>query len=356
MRSVLIPVFLMLLGSVASAQAPISSDTLIVGTRHLPPFAIQSEDGTWSGLTVELWKRIAADLGLSYEFRAMPLETMLESLADGSVDVVAAALTTTAEREEVFDFSQPYFNSGLGIAVVPETRSLLGGLVKRLFSAEFLQVLAALSGILLLVGGIIWLIERRHNTEHFGGTPIEGLASGFWWAGVTMTTVGYGDKAPQTIAGRVLAMVWMFASVIMISAFTAAIASSLALGQLDAAVLGPQDLGGNYVGTVGGSTSEVYLRRLHAKPVQYETAELALEDLAGGRTKAVVYDAPLLSYLVNENYGGTIEVLPHRFENQNYAFGLPSGSPLREPLNRALLQQIAHPSWHDLLASYLGEA
>ena len=40
--------------------------------------------------------------------------------------------------------------------------------------------------------------------------------SAFWWAAVTMTTVGYGDKTPVTTGGRIVGLVWMFTSVIVI--------------------------------------------------------------------------------------------------------------------------------------------
>jgi len=59
-----------------------------------------------------------------------------------------------------------------------------------------------------------------------------------------MTTVGYGDKAPVTLAGRVVGLLWMPASIILISGFTAAIASALTVGQLDHSISGLDDLYG----------------------------------------------------------------------------------------------------------------
>jgi ABC-type amino acid transport substrate-binding protein len=49
-------------------------------------------------------------------------------------------------------------------------------------------------------------------------------------------------------------------------------------------------------------------------------------------------------------------VLPVTFERQLYAIALPAGSPLREPLNRALLARTTSPDWARLVSTYLGEA
>jgi len=349
-------VLVLLAGAGAGAQPAPDTEPIemIVGARHVPPFVIQGEDGTWSGITIDLWQRIAIELGYTYTVQDLALDEQLAALSDGAIDAVAAALTTTAEREAAFDFSHAFFNSDLGIAVVPEGGSLIAGVFQRVFSIEFLQALTALALMLLVMGCLIWIFERKKNKEQFGGTPAKGLAAGFWWAGVTMTTVGYGDKAPATTGGRLVALVWMFASVICISAFTAAIASSLALGQLNASIQGPEDLPGKRVGTIPDSTSEAYLRRQRAIPIDYETIEAALTALAEGRLDAVVYDAPLLSYHINESLQGAVQLLPHRFDRQSYAIGLPQDSPHREPINRALLKTISNPAWNDLLADYLG--
>ncbi|NIQ97489.1 MAG: transporter substrate-binding domain-containing protein, partial [Desulfuromonadales bacterium] len=65
--------------------------------------------------------------------------------------------------------------------------------------------------------------------------------------------------------------------------------------------------------------------------------EAALETLAAGRVDAVVYDAPILRYEIHNAYRGSLQVLPGSFDRQDYGIGLPSDSPLREPLNRLLL-------------------
>lgn len=77
--------------------------------------------------------------------------------------------------------------------------------------------------------------------------------------------------------------------------------------------------------------------------------------LVDKKCDAVVYDAPILKYEVHQNYSGQARVLPTVFEKQDYAFALPSGSPLVEPINQILLRITSEPQWHDVQATYLGK-
>ena len=63
----------------------------------------------------------------------------------------------------------------------------------------------------------------------------------------------------------------------------------------------------------------------------------------------------MLRYEAREHFSGEIHVLPVIFERQDYAFALPTGSPLREHVNQALLRSIGDPDWKEVLVEYLGE-
>ena len=53
------------------------------------------------------------------------------------------------------------------------------------------------------------------------------LRDGLYWAIVTMTTVGYGDKTPKSSTGRVVAVTWMFASLVWVSLLSTSLVSRL---------------------------------------------------------------------------------------------------------------------------------
>jgi ABC-type amino acid transport substrate-binding protein len=334
-----------------SADTP--EEVLTVATRHVPPFAIKRDDGTWAGVSIDLWHTVSTELGWRTEFVDLGLSAMLEAVAQGEVAAAVGALSITSQREVVMDFSHPFLTSGLAIAVPRDGGGAWLKVLQRLFSGPFLGVVALLGGVLLAVGVLVWFFERRRNPQ-FGGSPAEGIGSGLWWSAVTMTTVGYGDKAPQTTGGRALALVWMFASVIVISSFTAAIASALTVGELDGKVKGKDDLGRVRVVTVEGSTSAAYLRDRGDDFVPVGDLRDALRELAEGKADAVVYDEPILRYFVKQEFAESLVVLPGTFQRQDYGIALPSGSPLRESLNRDLLRHLQGPAWRATLVRYIG--
>jgi ABC-type amino acid transport substrate-binding protein len=335
------------------AQQP-ADRTLVVGTKEVAPFAMRQADGSWSGISVDLWEHIADELGFTFEWRETDLPGLLAGIESGAFDAGVAAVTITPEREAVMDFTHPFHVSGLGIAVDANRRAGWFAVLEQFFSFQFLQIVAGLTALLFVVGGLVWLFERRANPDQFGGPAPRGLGSGFWWSAVTMTTVGYGDKAPATVGGRVVALLWMFTALIVISSFTASITASLTVGSLNTGIEGPDDLSSARVGSVAASTSTAYLDREGLSYAEAATPIEALTALAAGDVGAVVYDAAILRYEVRQGFSGRLVALPVEFEQQMYAIALPAGSALREAINRVLLARTADAEWGAEMARYLG--
>ena len=330
---------------------------LVVGTLTAPPFAMRSQDGSWEGISIALWQEIAEQMGVEYEYRVFDsdLSGLLEAVEKGQVDLAVAALSMTSAREKQFDFSHPFFQTGLGIAVHRQPSGGILSTLTGLLSPQFLQALAGLAGLLLLVGIVVWYVERRRNPEHFDRSPAKGIADGFWWSAVTMTTVGYGDKAPVTWAGRAVSLVWMFASIFLISFFTAMLASSITTSQLRPALDGPEDLPRVRVGSVQGSSGDEQLVARGLRPQRYPVAVEACQALENRQVEAVVHDEAMLRYLIRKNGWGDLMVLPQTLNSESYAIALPPGSPLRERLNRILLQAVHDADWEQTVERYLGE-
>lgn len=336
-----------------AAAQPLPAKTLRAGIREAPPFAMKGDDGTWRGISVELWRRIAADLQWSYTWEESSLPDLLDAVEGGEIDVAVGALTVTAEREKALDFTHPFDTSGLGIAIPRRKESWLAGL-RRLLSEPLLEAIGALCLLLIVIGALIWIFERKRNPEQFGGNAVHGIGSGFWWAAVTMTTVGYGDKTPRTFAGKLVGLLWMFAGIIMISGFTAAITTALTVSHFESSIGGPEDLSGLTVATIAGSTSEAYLREHRIAFERFPSPMEGLRAVAEGRVAAMVYDAPVLRYIAVTELQNRVHVLPITFERQDYAFALPNGSDLRELINTRMLEIITGSEWRATLEDYLG--
>ncbi len=325
---------------------------LVVGASESAPFAMKQPDGSWRGISIELWRELAAELGLRYRIEERSLEGLLAGLEDGSLDVAAAALTTTEERELLFDFTHPFFLSGLAIAVPAGDDGWLS--LGSFASRDFLRLATLLVGGMLAASLGILAFERSRNPEQFGGPGLRSLGEAFWWAAVTMTTVGYGDRAPRTLGGRAVAGIWMLGGVALISAFTATIASNLTVKRIGGDISGPEDLVGRRVGSVAGSTSEDYLEARGIAPISLETSREAVQALMDGRVDALVYDEPILRHLAISVPEVRMEVLPQIIASEAYAFGTATNSPWREQLDRAVLRQIEFGSLAALVERYVG--
>jgi ABC-type amino acid transport substrate-binding protein len=78
--------------------------------------------------------------------------------------------------------------------------------------------------------------------------------------------------------------------------------------------------------------------------------------IEAGLIEALVYDAPILRYLIHHEFQGGLEVLPHTFYREDYGIALPKSSSLREPINRVLLAKIQGSEWQDNLHRFMGRS
>ena len=131
----------------AQAQAPnlAAGPELVVGIKEAPPFAMKSTDGEWQGISADLWRRAAAELSLRYRFvEARTANELIEGVAVRKYDVAIGALTITPERERILDFTQPYYVTGLGIAVPAAELASWLPVIHSMTSFGFLQAVLAL--------------------------------------------------------------------------------------------------------------------------------------------------------------------------------------------------------------------
>jgi polar amino acid transport system substrate-binding protein len=340
--------------SPAVSQTLDTARELVIGVKDAPPFAMKSADGEWTGLSIELWQKIARDLNLKYRFaEAATVQELLDSTEAKKFDAGLGALTVTAEREQRVDFTQSFYVTGLGIAVPTVSSMSWVPIVRAMTSFGFLQAVIGLLGLALLAGVLMWLFERREN-EDFGGGLKKGLTSSVWWSTLAMTQRTRADTGPKTTAGRIVGIVWMIASIIAIAIFTAGITSLLTTRQLQGLVHSVDDLRSVRVGTVKDTAADGTLLKMRIKHRGYATANEGLSALRRGAIDAFVFDKALLAWTIRQNYSSAVQLLDTTFDPQNYAFVLPNGSPLRKPVTVALLTATQSGWWKEASFRYLG--
>ena len=327
---------------------------LVIGTKVAPPFAMKDASGHWSGISIELWQHLADRLKWNYRFvEAETMPALIDGVGSGKFDAAIAAISITAEREQVLDFTASYFYAGTGVAVQADRISNWLPVIRSIASWSFLQAALTLLGLAVGAGILIWLFERKVN-EGFSGSAVRGLSSGVWWSTHTMTQRAAGGIMPMTLPGRIIAMIWMVTSVIAIAVFTAGITSTLTTKRLHGMVNSVADLSSIRVGVPAGTTSEAGLSRLRIVHSVLRSPQDGLDALRRGKIDAFVYDRPLLAWIIRQQNLSSLDLTDLMLEPQRYAIALRPNSPLRKRLNVAMLEVVESDWWRDTLFRYLG--
>ena len=149
------------------------------------------------GFEVELVRLLGAKLGMAVEVHAVDtVAKQIDDITRGAARLGVGGVTITESREEIVDFSLPVLDSGLTIMTTPEDSRGIRNRISTFFDAiasSDLPWLLVVFGIAVLIAAhLIWLLERRHNPD-FAVPYRRGIWESFYWAVVTMSTVGYVD-------------------------------------------------------------------------------------------------------------------------------------------------------------------
>ena len=101
------------------AASTVTADTLRVVTdpSFVPFEMMDQETGEMIGFDMEIIAEVAERAGFEYNLQTMDFNGIIPALQTGNVDIAIAGITITDEREEIVDFSDPYYDSGLRILV-----------------------------------------------------------------------------------------------------------------------------------------------------------------------------------------------------------------------------------------------
>jgi polar amino acid transport system substrate-binding protein len=349
----------------AAAQAPAAAPAatspaakIRVVTRNLEPFSFE-KDGRRVGYAAELWDQLARETKLDYEVKVVNTAAeIIEELKNKTADVGVGAISVTAKREEVIDFTQPFYESGLQVLVNGGSGSFadsIFSLIGNLFNVELIGAFALLMVTMLIISHLVWRFEHPLNGDQWPEDYKKGMLESFWWTISTLLVGGADNKGPVGVGGRIVAIVWMLLSIVLVSLLTASFTTTLTVNTLKGDINGPGDLPGRKVATVKGSTTETWLSAKGAKVVPYATVTECVAALKGKDVDAVVYDAPVLQYEAGKLNDENLQMVGPMFEKQNYSFALQQDSTLRESLNQGLLKLTEQGAGNELRKKYFGE-
>jgi len=325
--------------SLGAASATAQQKVRVV-TKPIEPFSF-TEGGRLMGFSIDLWEAVAKEAGFAFEMRNLEtVPQILEAVKTRQADVAIAAISITAERHAAMDFSQPYYDSGLQIMVATNAArndNLGSNLSRQFMNWNTVKVVGLVLLVMFLISHLVWWFERRRNPEMYPEAYAPGVWESFWWTISMLCTGGCEAKGPMGVPARLVAILWMVVSIVLIAYFTAAVTTEMTVKSLTGDIGGPGDLPGLKVGSVAGSTAETWLRNNKAKVSSYPNVASAIAALNSGELKAVVYDAPVLRYYLSKKVGTRLRLVGPTFEKQSYGIGLQPESPLRLPINRALL-------------------
>ena len=169
-----------------------------------------------------------------------------------------------------------------------------------------------------------------------------------------LITGGCENKAPQGVAGRLVAVIWMLTGILLVSILTASVTSAMTVRSLTSEINGPEELPGHVVATIAGSTAERYLKERNIEFRPYTSVDEAATALSAHAVKGVVYDAPVLLYRAAHG-GGKSHVVGRLFEKQNYGIALQQDSGLRKQIDQILLRLGEQGYLAELRRKYFGD-
>ncbi len=328
------------------------AQTLTVTTVTRPPFSYV-DDGAQAGFSMDLLAALAESLDWDYQInRVEDFGEMLNSVQQGAADLAIANISITASRETLMDFSQPIFEAGLQI-MVPSDAARRPSLLHALLSRELFIAIGLAFAILLGGGMLMWSFERRAQ-PYFDRKLDEAWFPSFWWALNLVVNGGFEERMPRTPFGRLLGVILVVSSLFIVSVFTARITSVMTVDAISGSVNSVNDLYGKEVGTISNSTAATFLNRREIEFAGYDNLDELLNAFTDRTLDAVVFDAPILSYFASHEGRRIATMTGGIFMRENYGIAFPTGSPLVEDVNQALLALREDGTYDEIYRTWFG--
>nr|AXF48840.1 ionotropic receptor IR9 [Lobesia botrana] len=357
----------------------LQNKTLIVTTILSAPYCMRKEasekltgNAQFEGYAIDLIHEISKILGFNYTFKLAPdgrygsfnreskeWDGMIRELLEQRADVAIADLTITYDREQVVDFTMPFMNLGISVLYrkpIKQPPNLFSFL-----SPLSLDVWIYMATAYLGVSVLLFILARFtpyewHQTRSPDGEKMENifsLANCLWFAIGSLMQQSC-DFLPKAVSTRMVAGMWWFFTLIMISSYTANLAAFLTVERMDSPIESAEDLAKQtkikYGALKGGSTAAFFrdsnfstYQRMwsfmeSARPSVFATSNKEGEErvMRGKGSYAYLMESTTIEYVVERNCDLT--QVGGMLDSKGYGIAMPPNSPYRTAISGAVLK------------------
>ncbi len=341
-------------GAEEPARAPDDAPAIRVAVAPIAAAAEWKQDRP-VGAMVDIWEELAMRLGRETRYlRTDKFMGEIAAVTDGTADVALGPMAITEKWERVVDLTHSVVHSGLRVAARERRDTGFLTALRELPVRQILGLLATVLALAVASGHLLWWFERGDNPGCFPDRYPRGVWEAVWWIASTIITGGCDDKHVDSVLGRLIAFSWMIGGIVLVAAFTGVLTATMTAERVTGSIHGPRDLPGRVVGCQEESVVVDSMRARGALPREYPGIEKALDALEQGEVEAVVSENQQLATLLSRADRGGLVLVGPIFEPKDFGIGLPTGSPLREELNAAILQMREDGTLEEIMTRWFG--
>ncbi len=343
--------------NIGASQNIVNEKPVNVGVINNPPFAIHNTlDNTWEGLGVDLFIKIAQDIGLSYTFTEIKDSSSinLKNIRD-EYDFIIGNIPYCPELSTHFHLSIPYYIKGYSILVRNESnlKTMIYTIIDNIFSTNFFWVTVSFLLIVLTFGFFMWLFERNHN-KSVSKKMFPGIFNSTCSGIFAFTGVGWEDMCPQTRKGLITATLFAIFSVLVVSNGVSVVTSLLTRHIMKSDLEDFNDLRKMRVGAVLDDDGHLssFLDQYYFRYTPIKTFEEGINLLEAKKIDAIIGSAPVIEYYVKQNPQPNFKISMLNMGINYYGFLVNPRNPGLRTINSKILTLTNQDFWRKALFKY----
>lgn len=298
---------------------------------------IQKKEPPVDLIALDVWSQIAKQLKIHFQLiKLNNINNAFHALSSHQIDLLLGPIKATRNNQH-FLYLDSYITDSLGM-VVPIAKLSEWSRVLPIIKSIFGWGLVLLIILHLIIGGLIWFVERKDNPGFQHENVFKGVITGFWYAWVTMTTVGYGDYVPVTMLGRLIATVWMLVALVIISAISVLITAELTTAKVSSrAAFHLSQLKDQKVLYVKNNQAALKLiQKYSGRAKSISSVKVGLNLIAHKEAQVGIFDRIQARYVIKKNPDLMVSITDYMFDYGHYAFVMREGDPLALNINAVL--------------------